>query len=111
MKDLLYLRDLMAAGDKIVARIEDDVDEIGSESCRDADRIRTAATNLGFVVHGHLKHRLVDLGRMLMERSHVQSPQHEAAAAAGYLTDLHELLAEVADRYAPLPPEDFEEAD
>lgn len=111
VKDLLYLRDLMATGDEVVARIVSDIDEIGCESCRDADRIRTAATNLGFVIHGQMKHRLFEVARMLGERGTAGSVEQETAAAAGYLTDLHELLAEVADRYAPLPPDDFEEAD
>lgn len=111
VKDLLYLRDLMAAGEEVVTTIEDDIDEIAGGSARDADRIRTAATNLGFVIHGQMKHRLFEVARMVVERANAGSLEQEAAAAAGYLTDLHELLAEVADRYAPLPPDDFEEAD
>jgi len=111
VKDLLYLRDLMAAGEEVVTTIEDDIDEIAGGSTRDADRIRTAATNIGFVIHGQMKHRLFEVARMLVERGGTASQEHEAAMAHGYLTDLHELLAEAADRYAPLPAEQFDDTD
>ncbi|HZG42602.1 MAG TPA: GSU2403 family nucleotidyltransferase fold protein [Longimicrobium sp.] len=111
VKDLLYLRDLMAAGEEVVTSIEGDIDEIAGGSRGDADRIRTAATNLGFVIDGKMKYRLIDVARMLVERGNAGSLEQETAAADGYLTDLYELLAEAADRYAPLPLEDFEEAE
>jgi hypothetical protein len=100
-KDLLYLRDLSAAGKHLRAAIRDDVEMI-ARSPGGAERIRTAATNLWFAIEGHLVHHLTDTAQVVLERDSGSSLKVEEARTRGFLRDLHDLLLESADRHAPL---------
>jgi hypothetical protein len=100
-KDLLYLHDLMCAGEEVTAAIAADVDRI-AKSPGYADRLRNAASNLGFVVSGHLCDKLTLAARMAGEREGFENLKTEEARMRGNMLDLHEILSECADRHAPL---------
>jgi hypothetical protein len=99
-KDLLYLRDLSAAGKHLRAAIRDDLEMI-ARSPGGAERIRTASTNLWFAIEGHLVHHLVETAQVVLERDSGPSLKVEEARTRGFLRDLHDLLLDVADRHAP----------
>lgn len=100
-KDLLYLRDLAAAGQHLRAAIREDVEMI-AHSPGGAERIRTAATNLWFAIDGHLVHQVAATAQTVLERDSGPSLKVEEARTRGFLRDLHDLLVDVADRHAPL---------
>jgi len=99
-KDLLYLRDLAASGENVMAAIYEDVEIIACDP-GGAERLRTAATNLWFAAEGHLRHHLTGTARMVLERESSSGLELEEARTRGYLRDLHALLLESADRHAP----------
>jgi len=100
-KDLLYLGDLMAAGGDVMAAIERDVEVIAQASSHNAKRVQSAATNVRWVVDGHLRDKLGLAARMVMERISASSKGAEEARLEGLLRDFQEILAECADRYLP----------
>ena len=88
-KDVLYLRDIMAAGKRPVATLEGDLDVMlaSEESKRVRDYVRRGAVHLENV--GSRFHALA--GDMLAERDGVE-PAAAHADVEGHLTDLIELL-------------------
>jgi hypothetical protein len=102
-KDLLYLRDLAAAGEDVAAAIREDA-EIIARSPGGADQLRTAATNLRFAAEEHLRHHLATTAMMVVERGPDHSTQLEEARTRAFLLDMRELLMEAADRHAPREP-------
>lgn len=103
-KDLLYLGDLMAAGDDVVAAVERDMDLIARGSIRNAEQVRSAATNIRWATDEHLRGKVTAAARMMMERVSATSQAAEEARLKGFLRDLHEILAECADRHVPSEP-------
>lgn len=103
-KDLLYLRDLAAAGDEVMAAIQADLEIIARSDAADAERIRTAATNLGFAAEGHLEHHLAAAAMMILEREPGASIELEEVRTRAFLLDLRALLLESADRHCALKP-------
>ena len=71
-KDLLYLRDLAAAGDDVITAIAGDVEAIARAPGHGAERLRTAAGNLRFAAEAHLRHHLADTARMLVARLRIK---------------------------------------
>lgn len=102
-KDLLYLRDLAAAGEDVAAAIREDA-EIIARSPGGADQLRTAATNLRFAAEEHLRHHLATTAMMVVERRPEHSVHLEEARTRAFLLDMRELLMEAADRHAPMEP-------
>jgi hypothetical protein len=94
-KDLLYLRDLAAAGARFEAAIRKDA-EIIARSPGGTERIRAAATNLWFVIDGHLSHHVTQTARTVLERDTGPSLIVEEARTRGFLRDLHDLLLDCA---------------
>jgi hypothetical protein len=90
-KDLLYLRDLMAAGDQVVERIEQDVLEIANSDATAVNDISGARNNLGLVLRGALRRVLPEATRALTVRFGMQ-PDAAMADLSGHLTDLEEIL-------------------
>lgn len=103
-KDLVYLGDLMSPGGSVVRAITADIDTIAQSSPAGAARVRSAATNLRFVVNGHLRDRITACARMLIEREAAESLPALAARLRGHLLDLQEILTECADRHVPVAP-------
>lgn len=96
-KDLFYLRDLAAAGDDVLDAIRADIEIIARSRAAHARRLRTAATNLHFVVAGHLSHHLNATARMVVERNPAADISREEARTRGFLLDLRALLLESAN--------------
>ena len=103
-KDLLYLRDLAAAGDAVIADMTRGVDAIARSSAQAAETVREAAMNLRMVTDGHLSHHLAATAQMVVARGSPRSPALEEARTRAFLLDLHELLADTADRCSPTAP-------
>lgn len=100
-KDLLYLRDIIAAGDDVVAALRDDIDSIAQSAVGGAERLRTAATNLQFAAAGHLSHHLTSVATMIVERTPGPGVELEEARTRAFLLDLRALLLDSAERNAP----------
>ena len=98
-KDLLYLRDLMAAGPEVVDRIESDL----TEMTRDRDtrplpqtKIRHAKNTLDLALTGALRRILPETAMMLVEREPSFTQKAAQADIQGHLAD----LVDVLDGYA-----------
>lgn len=93
-KDLLYLRDLMAAGPEVVERIESDLDEMTRD--RDTppaqERIRYARNTLDLALRGALSRILPEVARILVEREPAFTEETALAEMKGHLEDLVEIL-------------------
>jgi hypothetical protein len=98
-KDLLYLRDLMAAGAEVSARIEAELEEIAEDSSRNAELVRTAANHLGLVVTADSQGLVRTAGRMVAERDPSVRFDETVARTRGYLADLHEILSGIAEKH------------
>lgn len=99
-KDLLYLRDLMAAGPEVVARIGADLAAMTRDSAtrRPAmERIRYARNTLDLALTGALKRILPEVATMLVEREAVLKQETALADIQGHLADLVDVLDEHAD--------------
>jgi hypothetical protein len=92
-KDLLYLRDLMAAGVEVTEHIEAEVAsfrEAGAESLR---YVETAVQNLRLVREGQWASALHAAAKMLVERGDAESKDKAVLDVKGHLDDLQEMLA------------------
>jgi hypothetical protein len=98
-KDLLYLRDVLAAGSEVVERIQSDLSAIRQSAGRRGsagEQIRYAANTLRLAVEGNLQRELPEAARMLRERERGTSEEAAIADIRGHLTDLLEILEEQA---------------
>jgi hypothetical protein len=92
-KDLLYLRDLMAAGDEVVETIEEDLRRmVGSEPSSRSD-LRTARNNLALALGPAFGGAISEASEAVVERSG-SSPEVAVQDVRGYLTDLLEILGD-----------------
>ncbi|HEX8692560.1 MAG TPA: GSU2403 family nucleotidyltransferase fold protein [Longimicrobium sp.] len=94
-KDLLYLRDLMAAGAEVVGRIESDLAEMvqARETRKLArDRIRHASNTLGLALGGAFQPLLPEVARALKEREPGFTDGAALADIRGHLADMLEIL-------------------
>lgn len=98
-KDLLYLRDLVAAPAGVVDEIESGVEHIAGSSRGRAEMVRTGANHLGLILADPSHALLRAVSRMVDERDPSSSQHAAQARTAGYLTDLHEILDEVSRRH------------
>jgi len=96
-KDLLYLRDLMAAGPEVVARIQSDLADMvrdRSTPGRVRDALGYARNTLKLAFTDETR-RIVDgVAGMLVEREPGFSHEAALAEVQGHLTDLVEVLSE-----------------
>lgn len=88
-KDILYLRDLMAAGDEVAERIETDIREIAK--ARYAGDVERARSNVYLLLNGGMRRYLSEAAGMLAERDRLP-PVTAEADMEGHLSDLHEVL-------------------
>jgi hypothetical protein len=99
-KDLLYLRDLMAAGPEVVARIQSDLTDMVRDRGtprRVRDRLEYARNTLKLALTDDTRRILHEVAGMLVERE--PGLRHEAALAGvqGHLADLVEVLGEYVE--------------
>jgi hypothetical protein len=88
-KDVLYLRDLMAAGDEVVDQISGDIAAIRSGGYEtDVERARS---NVYLLLHGELRRHIARAAEILREREGTHQTEAESNVA-GHLTDFFELL-------------------
>lgn len=95
-KDLLYLRDLMAAGPEVVARIESDLAAMVADTgtpARVKDSIEYAGNTLKLALSG-ARPLLPEVAAMLAEREPALGRETALADVQGHLTDLMEILSE-----------------
>lgn len=98
-KDLLYLCDVMAAGNEVVRQVEDDLaamarDRKAGRTVR--ARIRGAVNNVRLVLSGGLAGEVELVAAMLREREPTWTIPGAAASIRGHLTDLAEILGKHA---------------
>lgn len=107
-KDLLYLRDLMAAGSEVVDAIERDITGILALDPSMQHLVDTAANNLDGTVRPGSRIRLDEVGAMLAERERGMSQDAASASVTGHLTDLAGLLLALR---SPAPPRSADDSD
>lgn len=100
-KDLLYLRDIAAGGDDVIAALRDDLGCIARSPAGGAERLRSAATNLRFAAEGHLSHHLASVATMVVERTPDLGVELEEVRTRAFLLDMRALLLEAADHGSP----------
>lgn len=91
-KDLLYIHDVMTAGDDVVAMVTSDVRAMVEDSVRVCEYVEYAATHVGLAVKGERLLLTAAVGA-LAERSGAD-PGVARQTLKGYLTDYVELLRE-----------------
>lgn len=89
-KDLLYIRDLMAAGPEVESRIRSDLAEL-RKTTRGRNWVSYGATQLGLLLGGSNDILLEEAAAMLAERDGL-SPERAKADLRGHLTDARETL-------------------
>jgi hypothetical protein len=92
-KDILYLRDLMAAGNEVVERIETSLRDMARAGS--ASDVEHARSNVYLVLNGGMRRYLSEAAGMLAERDRLSSAAAEAEME-GHLRDLYEVLGEAA---------------
>ena len=94
-KDLLYLRDLMAAGPEVVGRIAADLAAMSSAADRrmTLQRIAAARNDIALVLGGGFGAVLSEAAPMLCEREPSFRPVAAAADVEGHLADLLDVLS------------------
>jgi hypothetical protein len=108
-KDLLYLRDLMAAGTDVVSRIEDDIaDMLMKEKLTEGHRDQFALDSAANALTTLPQIAVLEAAAMLAERDGGSMVAGEADVR-GYLTDLGELLGRHQSPPPSLPSNDEEE--
>jgi hypothetical protein len=94
-KDLVYVRDLMAAGGDVVTRIADDIADIVQSERRSSLYLRGAASNVDLLVRGSWADEMAEAAAMLLERDGITSIEAALADIRGYITDLGDLLKDL----------------
>jgi hypothetical protein len=91
-KDLLYLRDLMAAGSEVTEHIEREIKAFKADASRTPDLLGKAAGNLRLLQGGQWTSALREAARMLVERGDESSEDAAIADIRGYVDDFLDLL-------------------
>ena len=92
-KDLLYIRDVMAAGPGVVAAVEADLAAIVAS---EEPSVESAASNVYLALHGEASKYLQEAAAMLAERELIQMTAAQRDLE-GHITDLLEILRERSD--------------
>jgi hypothetical protein len=90
-KDLLYVRDVMAAGRVVVGRIAEDVRRIRRGSKRERNYVDESASRLNDLLRFGAGERLEEVARMFVERDGADIAIARADVM-GHLTDCIELF-------------------
>ena len=91
-KDLLYIRDVLSAGDPVVAHVRAEIVEL-ARADRDVGRLaRKGAQNLEGVVRGAMRSLIADAAAMRQEREPANSRLATTAEMEGRLRDAIQLL-------------------
>jgi hypothetical protein len=85
-KDVLYLRDLMAAGEEVVTRMEDDIREVARSNATATMDIRNARNNLGLLLGKTHQRILPEVAEAVSVRFGIGS-EEALADVQGHLTD------------------------
>ncbi|HET6232324.1 MAG TPA: hypothetical protein VFE05_19775 [Longimicrobiaceae bacterium] len=91
-KDLLYLRDLMAAGEEVATRIEADLAEISASHRETRSDVGYAASQLELALRGAASRTVDEAAEALAERERTLGTAAARADLQGHLTDLAEML-------------------
>jgi hypothetical protein len=97
-KDLVYIHDVMAAGEAVRRRVEGDIQDIWKRSAsKSADRqaIRTARNNLTLALRGAIAQVLLPAAATQLSARDRISVTDAEARIRGFLTDLTETLDEI----------------
>jgi hypothetical protein len=103
-KDLVYIHDVMAAGEAVRRRVASDIQDIWRTSAtKSAERqaVRTGRNNLDLVLDGALGRTLLPAAASQLSVRDGGSVTDADARIRGFLTDLAELLGEIARRVTP----------
>jgi hypothetical protein len=100
-KDLLYLRDLMAAGDGVAAMIDADMGAMLRDDPQAQFRVDGAISNIDFAVAGRFADDIGQAAEMLREREPGYSVARARADLLGHLSDAFDLLQRFR---SPAPP-------
>jgi hypothetical protein len=92
-KDLLYLRDIAAAGGEVLDRVASDLREMARDPGA-AGEIRTSANHLRLAVNGSYPAEVIEAVAALRERDGGGSDAAAVADFRGYLADLLDVLDE-----------------
>jgi hypothetical protein len=92
-KDLLYLRDVMAAGAEVVRHVERELAELARDK-KAAGEIRTGANNLRLAVNGSFEADVQMAVAALREREPGRSETTTSAELQGHLKDLLDIFSE-----------------
>jgi hypothetical protein len=97
-KDLVYIHDVMAAGEAVRRRVEIDIRDIwlaSTSNSADRQAVRTARNNLDLVLRGALGRVLLPAAASQLSTRDGGSTLDAGARIRGFLTDLAELLGEI----------------
>ena len=106
-KDLLYLRDLAAAGDKVIAVITEDIRFMLSTGDGAIQvSVDTAASNLEAIVRGAFADALHGAAEMFAERGAVRTIPAARSDVAGHIRDLFDMLETFRSPFSPPEPDE-----
>jgi hypothetical protein len=91
-KDLLYIRDVLAAGDGVARRVDEDVTEMVRSDPSAAREVAYAASQVELALRGALSPHADSAARMLAAREPAFRSGDALADVTGYLTDFAEIL-------------------
>lgn len=94
-KDVLYLRDLMAAGREVQDDIRAGLQTIAATGRGACLSLSTARNNLDGLLRGALRPVIAEVADALLQRDDMQSVEAARADVEGHLTDLSEDIADV----------------
>ena len=92
-KDVLYLRDLMAAGQEVQDEIRADLRKLASGKVGRFS-LSTALNNIDGLLHGALRPIVAEVAESLVQRDGSESVEAARADVEGHLTDLREDIAD-----------------
>lgn len=95
-KDILYLRDLMAAGSAVTEHIAAEVAELSRGPAESRRHVEKTLQNVRLLRDGQWAAALEETAAMLVERGDHDSREGALSDIRGHLDDLHELLASSA---------------
>lgn len=95
-KDILYLRDILAAGHEVVAHVQDDLRRIGQSSRADRFELENARNTVNLALDGSWDGAQRQAAEMLAEETG-DSQGDDLADIRGHLTDLVEIINEVLE--------------
>lgn len=93
-KDVLYLRDLMAAGREVQNEIRTDLRKLAAGRAERFD-LNAALNNIDGMLRGALQPIIAEVAEALAQRDDLESVEAARADVEGHLTDLREDIADI----------------